>query len=190
MEPEGNNASSYSINWMAEHGSFENSISFKSPPSPTAEDADAGDTNNIAFEVDPKRKKPYESESDSDVFDQEACQKALARMIIINGLPFSFVEREGFKGFVRSIQPRFQLVSRATIAMDCMKLYISERKKLKEDIKSSSRICLSSNLWTSAQNLEFVCLTAHYIDNVGIYKEKLLIFVQFQLQIVERPLHA
>lgn len=39
-------------------------------------------------------------ESKSHVFDKEACRKALTRLIIIDELPFSFVEKEVFNNIV------------------------------------------------------------------------------------------
>ncbi|KAL4281262.1 hypothetical protein GQ457_03G008280 [Hibiscus cannabinus] len=53
-------------------------------------------------------------------FDQDEIRKALARMVVVDELPFSFVEREGFRHFYT---------------------------------------------WTSGQNLSYMCLTAHFIDD-------------------------
>ena len=81
-------------------------------------------------------------------------------------LSFMFVEREGFKNFCNVMQPRFQLVSRTTMARDCLDLYTREKKKLKSALASSTqRICLTTDCWTSIQNMGYMCLTAHFIDN-------------------------
>ncbi|XP_011069372.1 zinc finger BED domain-containing protein RICESLEEPER 4-like, partial [Sesamum indicum] len=52
-------------------------------------------------------------------FDQEATRKALARMVIIDKLPFKFVEKEGFRQFVSVACPQFIVPSRTTIIEDC-----------------------------------------------------------------------
>uniref|UniRef100_A0A2N9IQB5 BED-type domain-containing protein n=1 Tax=Fagus sylvatica TaxID=28930 RepID=A0A2N9IQB5_FAGSY len=57
---------------------------------------------------------------------------ALARMIIVDELPFRFVEHEGFIYYMNVVEPRFPIPSRVTVAKDCMKLYLDERKKLKD----------------------------------------------------------
>ena len=44
-------------------------------------------------------------------FDQELCRQALTKMIIMDELPFMFVQREGFKNFCNVMQPRFRLIS-------------------------------------------------------------------------------
>ena len=72
-------------------------------------------------------------------FDQELCRKALAKMIIIDELPFKFVEREGFRYFCNVMQPKFKIVSRTTIGRDCLELYASEKKKLKNALASEKK---------------------------------------------------
>ncbi|KAL4310715.1 hypothetical protein GQ457_01G026340 [Hibiscus cannabinus] len=72
-------------------------------------------------------------------FDQEKIREALAKMVIVDELPFSFVEREGFRMFCKVAIPDFNPPSRATITRDYT--------------------------WTSAQNLSYMCLTAHFIDD-------------------------
>ncbi|KAF3670368.1 hypothetical protein T459_25457 [Capsicum annuum] len=52
-------------------------------------------------------------------FEQEVVRRALFEMIIIDELPFSFVENEGFKKFMSKAQPLFWIPSRRTITRDC-----------------------------------------------------------------------
>lgn len=58
-------------------------------------------------------------------FDVELCRQALARMIIVDELPFSFVENEGFRYFMSVTQPRLPLPGRISIARDCLSLYVT-----------------------------------------------------------------
>lgn len=73
-----------------------------------------------------------QSEDDNTVsfklveFNQEKTRIALAKMIIIDELPFKFVENQGFKDFMAEAQPRFKIPSRVTVARDCMLLYSLE----------------------------------------------------------------
>ncbi|KAL0311245.1 UNVERIFIED_CONTAM: hypothetical protein Sangu_2419200 [Sesamum angustifolium] len=48
-------------------------------------------------------------------FDQEALKQGLARMIIMDELPFKFVENEGFRQFISLALPQFVILSRTTI---------------------------------------------------------------------------
>lgn len=77
-----------------------------------------------------------------------------------------FVERDGFHLFCKSMHPEFLIHSRFIAARDCYTIFIEEKKKLKDYFKKlSSRICLTTDAWTSGQNLSYMCLTAHFIDD-------------------------
>jgi hypothetical protein len=65
-------------------------------------------------------------------FSIKKIRLALARMIIVDELPFRFVEHEGFNYYMNVVEPRFPIPSRVTVVKDCMKLYLNERKKLKD----------------------------------------------------------
>ncbi|KAE8719029.1 hypothetical protein F3Y22_tig00109980pilonHSYRG00095 [Hibiscus syriacus] len=99
-------------------------------------------------------------------FDQKNIREALAKMVIVDELPFSFVEREGFRMFCKVAIPDFIPPSRTTITRDCYALFIEKRKMLKNFFNNlSSRVCLTTDTWTSVQNLSYMCLTAHFIDD-------------------------
>ncbi|KAF7130655.1 hypothetical protein RHSIM_Rhsim10G0136400 [Rhododendron simsii] len=110
-------------------------------------------------------------------FDQKACRDALAKMIIMDELPFRFVEREGFRSFCRVLQPLFKTFSRQTVARDIVDLYASAKTKIRNLFKKSNqRICLSTDSWTSLQNLSYMCLTAHFIDKDWKLHKRILNF--------------
>ncbi|KAK8712884.1 hypothetical protein V6N13_148112 [Hibiscus sabdariffa] len=91
-------------------------------------------------------------------FDQDNCRKALARMLIVDELPFVFVEHEGFRYFCKQLCPKFVPPSRKTVTRDCYSIFIEERSKLKDIFsKLSSRVCLTTDTWTSGQNLGGHC---------------------------------
>lgn len=48
-------------------------------------------------------------------FDQVATRKGLARMIVVDELPFIFVEKEGFHSFCKLMNPAFDIPSCSTI---------------------------------------------------------------------------
>jgi len=99
-------------------------------------------------------------------FNHETARKAIAKMVIVDELPFLHVEREGFRDFCKVMRPEFVVPSRATVTRDCCALFIEERKKLKNVFRAlSSRLCLTTDTWTSGQNLSYMCLTAHFFDD-------------------------
>ena len=100
-------------------------------------------------------------------FDQEYVREALVKMIIKDELPFRFVEEEGFQDFVEATVPMFEIPSRYTIARDCFSLFVQERKRLKDQLQTlcqSQRVSFTTDTWTSLQNVNYLCLTAHLID--------------------------
>ena len=67
-------------------------------------------------------------------FSVERLRMALAKMIIVDELPFRFVEHDRFIEFMASVEPRFKVLSRVTVARDCLKLYIRENDSLRKDL--------------------------------------------------------
>jgi len=85
-------------------------------------------------------------------FDHGVSRKALARMVILDELPFMFVEHEGFCDFCKTMHPDFVVPSRYTLTRDCYGIFIDKRKKLKSFFqKMSSRIYLTTDTWTSGK---------------------------------------
>lgn len=112
-------------------------------------------------------------------FDQNASKKELAIMFILDGLPFKFVEHEGFQRFVNRIQPKFIIPSRDMLRQYCFELYVDERSKLEKYFSDiSPRVCLTTDTWTSCQNLSYMCLTAHFVDADWKLQKKILNFCQ------------
>ncbi|XP_070049839.1 zinc finger BED domain-containing protein RICESLEEPER 2-like [Nicotiana tomentosiformis] len=99
-------------------------------------------------------------------FDQEECRKALCRMVIVDELPFNFVEKEGFRDFMTVAQPYFRIPSRSTVTRDCFDLFNEEKQKLKRSfIETKQRVCITTDTWTSIQRINYMCITAHWIDS-------------------------
>ena len=97
-------------------------------------------------------------------YDYDECRQALVKMVIIDELPFNFVEGKGFRLFSKTLQPKFDISSRFIVMRDCLKLYVEEKKRLKRALKGQ-RLCLTTDTWTSIQNINYMSLTTHWIDN-------------------------
>lgn len=108
-------------------------------------------------------------------YSVEDYRKTLANMVIIDEMPFRIVEGVGFKRYSKVLQPKFELPSRVTVARDCWQLYIEQKSKLKKVLKNQ-RICLTTDTWTSNWNLNYMCLTAHWIDDEWRLQKRILNF--------------
>ncbi|VFQ99853.1 unnamed protein product [Cuscuta campestris] len=65
-------------------------------------------------------------------YSADALRKGIAKMIIIDELPFKFVEGKGFRKCISIAAPRFKMPSRWTVARDCYGIYLEEQTKIKK----------------------------------------------------------
>ncbi|XP_038898440.1 zinc finger BED domain-containing protein RICESLEEPER 1-like [Benincasa hispida] len=127
---------------------------------------------------DPNQRRDEAVTIASSKFDQERSQNDLARMIILHGYPLSIVEHVGFKVFVKNVQPLFEILPNSTVELSCMEIYQKEKEKIFETInRLQGRINVSVEMWSSSENIDYLCLTAHYIDEDWKLQKKLLNFV-------------
>ncbi|XP_050232585.1 zinc finger BED domain-containing protein RICESLEEPER 2-like [Mercurialis annua] len=74
--------------------------------------------------------------------------------------------------------PMFKMPSRWTVNRDCYAMFVDEKLKLKQFFKThSQRVSLTSDSWTSNQRLNYMCITAHFIDNDWKLHKKIISFV-------------
>ncbi|XP_031247976.1 zinc finger BED domain-containing protein RICESLEEPER 2-like [Pistacia vera] len=75
--------------------------------------------------------------------------------------------------------PGWTSVSRHTCKKDCMKVYESEKAKLKTLLKTVTKISLTTDLWNSGnQKMEYMVLTGHWIDSSWRLNRRILNFVR------------
>ncbi|KAL4369536.1 hypothetical protein GQ457_05G016790 [Hibiscus cannabinus] len=123
--------------------------------------------------------QPLSGKSDvkGNMYNQVACRMALARMCIKDNRPFSIVEDEGFVEYSSTLNPKFKLPSRWTVARDCFNIYKEESKVIK-NLLVGQRVSLTTDTWTSVQNINYMCLTAHWVDDNWRLVKKILNFCQ------------
>ncbi|KAA8534088.1 hypothetical protein F0562_031719 [Nyssa sinensis] len=86
-------------------------------------------------------------------------------------------EHEGIRNLHSFLNPTVKPITRNTAKYDVLKLYKRERDKLKHVIESiPSRICLTSDLWSSIATDGYLALTAHSVDENWILQKKILSF--------------
>ena len=84
------------------------------------------------------------------IFNKEDTRKALVEMLIVDELPFRFVEKRGFCKFCHVGMPRFDISSRRTIVKDILQMYVDMHKSLMKQFRESKvRVCLTTDTWTS-----------------------------------------
>ncbi|CAN1787347.1 Zinc finger BED domain-containing protein RICESLEEPER 2 [Linum perenne] len=101
-------------------------------------------------------------------------------MIIIDELPFRFVEHDGFIRFMIICCPDFRIPCLKTIRSECFKIFLLSKARLKEFFKNScaGRVSITTDTWTSVQNLNYMCITAHYVGKDWKLHKKIINFTK------------
>ncbi|XP_019179046.1 PREDICTED: zinc finger BED domain-containing protein RICESLEEPER 2-like [Ipomoea nil] len=137
----------------------------------------------LTFQREPSSAETESSEGSEGVlgtwvFDQDLIRRALAEMIILDELPFRIVEGQGFRKFVFVCCPRFKIPSTWTISRDIFKIFSDERLNLKKFFRTSTqRVSITTDTWTSVQRINYMCITAHFIDSEWKLQKKIISFV-------------
>ncbi|XP_070004148.1 uncharacterized protein [Nicotiana sylvestris] len=100
-------------------------------------------------------------------FDQEECRMALCGMVIVDELPFSFVEKEGFRNFMKVAQPCFHIPSRTTVTRDCFALFNVEKNKLMKFLKGTSQRIFTVTVDNASSNNVTVEKLSDKLDDWG-----------------------
>ena len=111
------------------------------------------------------------------VLNPHEVRESIAKMIIIDELPFRFVENVRFRQMIYVCCPTLNTPSRITIVRDIYHLYVDKRTKLKEYlVHACQRVCVTTDTWTSLQRINYMCITGHFIDNDWKLHKKILNF--------------
>lgn len=99
-------------------------------------------------------------------------------MIILDELPFRFVEHEGFKMFVACACPMFMIPCRKTIREDCVRLFLERKESLKSAFmsKGMGRVSITTDCLTAVNNTNFICVTAYFVSKSWRLHKKIIAF--------------
>jgi hypothetical protein len=78
---------------------------------------------------------------------------------------------------MKTVKPRFSIPSRYTVMRDWVRLSMFEKEKFRGMfLTSGTWVCLTTDYWTSIKNLNYMCITAHFIDSEWNLHKKILNF--------------
>ncbi|XP_047004627.1 zinc finger BED domain-containing protein 4-like [Schistocerca americana] len=79
--------------------------------------------------------------------------------------PFSVVEDSGFRGFVRALNPGYELPSRKHISDVMLQAaYTAAKEKVVDKLSAAKTVCLTTDCWTSAANEGYMAVTGHFVS--------------------------
>lgn len=87
-------------------------------------------------------------------------------MSIIKGnLPFRFLENKYFQQFISLINSSYKLPNRHDMANTILnRVFEATSAKLRNELNSALVVAITTDCWTSVQDLSYLGLTCHYID--------------------------
>ena len=105
--------------------------------------------------------KPYTPQSAR----ARSINRGLAEFIVRDQRPVSLIEGDGFRDFVKLLDPRYEVISRNT----CMERYIVPLyqltgNELKYDLAKAQSHSFTTDAWTNKKMQSFITTTVHYID--------------------------
>ncbi|KAH9724680.1 BED-type domain-containing protein [Citrus sinensis] len=110
-------------------------------------------------------------------WSQKACRRAVSKMIFLGELPLNFVDNKGFRHFCNVAVPQFIMPSQRIISRDVRDMFLEEKGILKSLIcKNKQRVSLTTDIWTSVQNMSYMVVTIHFIDSDWCLHRKILSF--------------
>lgn len=114
--------------------------------------------------------------------DQRASKitNLIARMICIDSQPFSIVEDEGFKNLIAHLEPRYKIPDRKYFSNNKIPdMYNIVLKSIKKELENVLHVGITTDMWTSVANTDYMAITLHYITNDYEYRHLCLEVVPF-----------
>jgi hypothetical protein len=113
----------------------------------------------------------------SFVFNPQKSHELMVKWCISFEIPFNKFDDPYFTPWIESLQPTFKPGGRQIIRNASVGSYEKEVQMLHNEFQNlDSRICFTSDLWTSNQKVEYICITAHYVDSSFVLKKKIIGF--------------
>ncbi|KAM3376037.1 hypothetical protein P3S68_014751 [Capsicum galapagoense] len=101
-------------------------------------------------------------ESQRDPIDQKTYREKISAAICRHNYPFKFVEHKGIRDIHSYLNPIVRHISRNTAKSDILNMYAREKELLKAELaKITSRVCLTSDMWSSLVSNEEILIFQH-----------------------------
>ncbi|XP_053968597.1 E3 SUMO-protein ligase ZBED1-like [Anastrepha ludens] len=106
--------------------------------------------------------KKYEASSAR----KKSLDSSLMHYICSDMRPFSVVENKGFRNFVSTLDPRYELPSRNKLRNTCMQdFYTNMKDKLHCILDRVDYCAITTDCWTSRANESYMTVTCHFIND-------------------------
>jgi hypothetical protein len=111
-------------------------------------------------------------------YDPEVSLRKWHMSLIMHDYPFAMAEHEYFVEFIKSLRSSFSFKSRVTTRKLVIEMHLEEKQKLYREFSAvSSRFSATMDMWTSCQNLGYMCITVHWIDDDWQMQKRIVKFM-------------
>jgi hypothetical protein len=118
-----------------------------------------------------------ENAGENLVFDEAKTSRALALWVCTDDLPLQIIEEPCFLHFVHTLNPFAKPGNLKMVKAECLKIFKEERVKIKQALADfDGQISLSVDVLKTPACNEYMCLTAHFIDDGWEVKKWVLSF--------------
>lgn len=112
----------------------------------------------------------------------EKIDKQVLKMVAKGHHALRIVEEPEFKKLIEVVlqSPGYTLPTRKTLSNQILpKVYCEFLEQIKEDIRSATAVCLTTDGWTSKTNTSYMAVTAHFINQNTELKSHLIACEEF-----------
>ena len=132
----------------------------------------------LAEQKQQTRLKEREEKVLQDAINNKAFIQALLQLIIVHSLPHRAVEWPELQALLMTINYTVETVlpkSRALVPASINQPFISSKELIRKALLSTiSDIHLSADVWTSPNQIAFLAIVAHFVNETGILKNALI----------------
>lgn len=107
---------------------------------------------------------------DRDVFYDESSSrkkcldKIFTKMIAVDMEPLRIGEHEGFKEFVKALDPKYRIPDTSTLSTKLLpQLYRDLKVRVMQAVTECSHISITADMWTSTANEGILAITGHFV---------------------------
>ncbi|CAF0754591.1 unnamed protein product [Brachionus calyciflorus] len=111
--------------------------------------------------------------------NKQEIDKALIECVILDSRPFGDFSKPGIKKLLNVLIPGYSPPNRKTISKKLSIYYLKYKRKLIDIFKNISHIALTTDAWKAKNNLNYICLTAHFMDSQLNYVSLVISFRKF-----------
>ncbi|KAL6564576.1 hypothetical protein OROMI_016026 [Orobanche minor] len=117
-------------------------------------------------------------------YNPKKCEMRLVEYVIIDEVSFRAVEGKGFVNLLHELQPKFVIPNRKKVAGMVFELFLLEKAKL-QSVISGHRVSITTDTWTSIQNINYMVITAHFLDSDWKLHKRIINFTKITSHIGE-----